>query len=69
MHPLHRRWRAVLAAAAVAATSATLTVATPSTAAAAPAGSGLTGMFRTIAKGDALTFPTGQTVGRPVGTC
>ena len=57
MRPLHRRWRAVIAAAAVAATSAALTVATPSTAAAAPAGGELTGTFRTITKGAALPFP------------
>ena len=67
MRPLHRRWRAALAAAAVAATSAALTVATPSTAAAAPAGGELTGTFRTVAKGAALPFPTGQTVGTPAG--
>ena len=67
MRPLRRRWRAALATAAVAATSAALTVATPSTAAAAPAGGGLTGTFRTITKGAALPFPTGQTVGTPAG--
>jgi len=67
MRPLHRRWRAALAAVAVAATCAALTVATPATAAAAPAGSGLTGTFRTVTKGQARPFPTGQTVGTPAG--
>jgi hypothetical protein len=66
MGSTHRRWQALLAPLAVAITSAAMIITVPTAASAAPS-AGNTGLLRTVSKGTALPFPSGQTVGTPAG--